>query len=84
MGLKSAHSQESDFQESGDRALLKTVFVLQGHAFGYTQAYLWLVILIAAVEQIYDQITRRLVADRVAPAVRVILSQTQAFGDRGY
>ena len=51
MGLKSAHSQESDFQEScevdrflkmgthfqGDRALLKTVFVLHGQAFGYAQ-----------------------------------------------
>ena len=50
MDLKSAHSQESDFQESGevdkflkigtpifkrDRAFLKMVFVLHGQAFGY-------------------------------------------------
>ena len=49
MDLKSAHSQESDFQESGevdrflkmgthfkrDRALWKMVFVLHGQAFGY-------------------------------------------------
>ena len=37
-----------------------------------------------AVEQTYDQITRRLLAQRVAPAARIILSQTQAFGDGGY
>ena len=37
-----------------------------------------------AVEQTYDQITRRLGAQRVAPAAQVILNQTQAFGDRGY
>ena len=49
MDLKLAHSQESDFQESGevdrflkitpifkrDRALWKMVFVLHGQAFGY-------------------------------------------------
>ena len=31
------------------------------------------------MEQIYDQITRRLVAQRVAPAARAILSQTPSF-----
>ena len=40
--------------------------------------FVWLLILVA-VEQIYDQITRRLVAQRVAPAARVILSQTPSF-----
>ena len=34
---------------------------------------------LVAVEQIYDQITRRLVVQRVAPAARVILSQTSSF-----
>ena len=43
-----------------------------------------LLIVVAVVEQTYDQITPRLVAQRVAPAARVILSQTQAFGDGGY
>ena len=52
MDSKSAHSQESDFQESGevdrflrmgthflkrDQALWKMVFVLHGQAFGYAQ-----------------------------------------------
>ena len=40
--------------------------------------YLLLLILVA-VEQIYDHITRRLVAQRVAPAARVILSETPSF-----
>ena len=40
--------------------------------------YLWLLILVP-VEQIDDQITRRLVAQRVATAARVILSQTPSF-----
>ena len=42
------------------------------------------VLILVAVEQTYDQITRRLVAQRVAPAARAVMSQTQAFGDRGY
>lgn len=51
MDLKSAHSQEFDFQESGEvdrflkmsthfhkrSALWKIVFVLHGQAFGYAQ-----------------------------------------------
>ena len=45
--------------------------------------YLWLLLLVA-VEQTYDQITRRLVAQRVAPAAPVILSQAKAFNDGGY
>ena len=45
--------------------------------------FVWVLILVA-VEQIYDQITRRLVAQRVAPGARVILSQTPSFGDGGY
>ena len=40
--------------------------------------FVWLLILVA-VEQIYDQITRRLVAQKVAPGARVILSQTPSF-----
>ena len=35
MGLKSAHSQESDFQERSGS--YKMVFVLHGQAFGYAQ-----------------------------------------------
>ena len=97
MGLKSAHSQESDFQESGevDRFLrmstnfqersgsLENGLCITWSGFWLCPAHLWLLILVA-VEQTYDQITRRLVAQRVAPAARVILSQTQAFGDRSY
>ena len=97
MDLKSAHSQESDFQESGevDRFLkmgthfqersgsLENGLCVTWSGFWLCPGYLWLLILVA-VEQIYDHITRRLVAQRVAPAARVILSQTQAFGDGGY
>ena len=36
-------------------------------------------LILVAVEQIYDQITRRLVAQKVAPGARVILSQTPSF-----
>ena len=97
MGLKSVHSQESDFQESGevDRFLkmgthfqersgsLENDLCVTWSGFWLCPAYLWLLILVA-LEQTYDQITRRLVAQRVAPAARVILVQTQAFGDRCY
>ena len=97
MGLKSAHFQEYDFQESGevDRFLkmgthlqersgsLENGLCVTWSGFWLCAAYLWLLILVA-VEQTYDQITHRLVAQRVAPAARVILSQTQALGDRGY
>ena len=92
MDLKSAHSQESDFQESGevDRFLkmgthfqersgsLENGLCVTWSGFWVCPGYLWLLILVA-VEQIYDQITRRLVAQRVAPAARVILSQTPSF-----
>ena len=85
MDLKSAHSQESDFQESGevDRYLkmgphfqersgsLKNGLCVTWSGFWLCPGYLWLLILVA-MEQIYDQITRRLVAERVAPAARVI------------
>ena len=57
MGLKSAHSQEFNFQESGEvdrlpifkkgRALLKTVFMLHGQAFGY--AHVFVVIVLACL-----------------------------------
>ena len=97
MDLKSAHSQESDFQESGevDRFLkmgthfqersgsLENGLCVTWSGFWLYPGYLWPLILVV-VEQIYDQITRRLVAWRVAPAARVILSQTQACGDGGY
>ena len=92
MDLKSAHSQESDFQESGEvDRFLKTGTHLQERSgslenglcvtwsgFWLCPGYLWHLILVA-VEQIYDQITRRLVAQRVAPAARAILSQTPSF-----
>ena len=97
MSLKSAHSQESDFQESGevDRFLkmgthfqersgsLENGLCVTWSGFWLWAEYLWVLILVA-VEQTYDQITRRLVAQRIAPADRVVLSHTQAFGDRGY
>ena len=91
MGLKSAHFQEYDIQESGvdDRFLMGTHFqerpgslenglCVTWSGFWECPGYLWLLILVA-VEQIDDQITRRLVAQRVAPAARVILSQTPSF-----
>ena len=93
MDLKSAHSQESDFPESGevDRFLkmgahfqersgsLENGLCVIWSGFWLRPGYLWLSILVA-VKQIYDQqITRRLVAQRVAPAARVILSQTPSF-----
>ena len=92
MDLKSAHSQESDFQESGevDRFLkmgthfqerlgsLENGLCVTWSGFWVCPGYLWLLILVA-VEQIYDQITRRFVAQRVAPAARVILSQIPSF-----
>ena len=91
MDLKSTHSQKSDFQESGevDRFLkmgtyfqersgsLEIGLCVTWSGFWVCPGY-WLLILVA-VEQIYDQITRRLVAQRVAPAARVILSQTPSF-----
>ena len=97
MGLKSAHSQEYDFQESGevDKFLkmgthfhersgsLENGLCVTWSGFWLCPAYLWRLILVA-VEQTYVQIPRRLVAQRVAPAARVVLSQTQAFGNRGY
>ena len=97
MGLKLAHSQEFDCQESGevDKFLemgthfqersgsLENGLRVTWSGFWLCPRYLWLLILVS-VEQTYDQITRRLVAQRVAPAARVILSQTQAFGDGGY
>ena len=92
MGLKSAHFQEYDFQESGvgDRFLkmgthfqessgsLENGLCVTWSGFWVCPGYLWLLILVA-VEQIDDQITRRLVAQRVATAARVILSQTPSF-----
>ena len=93
MDLKSAHSQESDVvQESGevDRFLkmgthfqersgsLENGLCVTWSGFWLCPGYLWLMTLVA-VEQIYDHITRRLVAQRVAPAARVILSQTPSF-----
>ena len=84
MDLKSAHSQESDFQELGEvDRFLKMGIHFQERGFWLSPGYLWLLVLVA-VEQTYDQITRRLVAQIVAPAARVISSQTQAFGDGGY
>jgi len=94
MDLKSAHSQEFDFQESGevDRFLkmgthfqersgsLENGLCVVWSGFWLCPGYLWLLIL-DVVGQIYDRMTRRLVARRVAPAARVILSQTQAFRD---
>ena len=65
MGLKSAHSQESDFQESGevDRFLkmgthfqersgsLENGFVLHGQAFGYAQRiFVAILLILVAVE----------------------------------
>ena len=92
MDLKSAHSQESDFQESGEvDRFLKMGTHFQGRSgslenglcvtwsgFWLCPGYLWFLILVV-VEQIYDQITRRLVAQRVAPAARVILIQAPSF-----
>ena len=93
MGLKSAHSQESDIQESGevDRFLKmgnpfsreiglsgKWSLCYMVRLLATPMVFVWLLILVA-VEQIYDQITRRLVAQRVAPAARVILSPTPSF-----
>ena len=92
MDLKSAHSQDSDFQESGevDRFLkmgthfqersssLENGLCVTWSGFWLCPGYLWLLILVA-LEQICDQITLRLVAQRVAPAARVILSQTPSF-----
>ena len=92
MDLTSAHSQESDFQESGEvdrfskmgthfqerSGSLENGLCVTWSGFWLCPGYLWLLIL-AAVEQIYDQITRRLVAQRVAPAARAILSQTPSF-----
>ena len=92
MDLKSAHSQESDFQESGEvdrffkmgthfqerSGSLENGLCVTWSGFWLCPGYLWLLILVA-VEQIYDQITRRLVAQRVAPAARAILSQTPSF-----
>ena len=83
MGLKSAHFQEYDFQESGvgDRFLkmgthfqersgsLENGLCVTWSGFWVCPGYLWLLMLVA-VEQIDDQITRRLVAQRVAPAAR--------------
>ena len=60
------------------------VFVLHGQAFGHAQRIFVAIDTCCSGVNLYDQITRRLVAQRVAPAARVILSQTQAFGDRGY
>ena len=79
MDLKSAHSQESDFQESGevDRSLkmgthfqersgsLENGLCGTWSGFWLCPGYLWLMILVA-VEQIYDHITRRLVAESSA------------------
>ena len=92
MDLKSAHPQESDFQESDevDRFLkldthfqersgsLENGICVTWSGVWLCPGYSWLLIFVA-VEQIYDQITRRLVAQRVAPAARVILSQTPSF-----
>ena len=92
MDLKSAHSQESDFQESGEvdrffkmgthfqerSGSLENGLCVTWSGFWVCPGYLWFFILVA-VEQIYDQITRRLIAQRVAPAARVILSQTPSF-----
>ena len=54
---------------------MKAVFVFHGQAF--VPAYLWLLIVVP-VKQTSDQITRRLVAQRVGLATQVILGQTQA------
>ena len=92
MGLKSAHFQEYGFYESGvgDRFLkmgthfqersgsLENGLCVTWSGFWVCPGYLWLLILVA-VEQIDDQITRRLVAKRVAPAALVIPSQTPSF-----
>ena len=89
---ESAHSQKSVFQDSGevDRFLtmsthfqersgsLENGLCVTWSGFWLCPGYLWRLILVA-VEQTYDQITRRLVAQRVAPGARVILSRTQAF-----
>ena len=75
MGLKSAHFQESDFQESGvgDRFLkmgthfqersgsLENDLCVTWSGFWVCPGCSWLLILVA-VEQIDDQIARRLVA----------------------
>ena len=75
MGLESPHFTENDFQESGvgDRFLkmgthfqersgsLENGLCVAWSGFWVCPGYLWLLILVA-VEQIDDQITRRLVA----------------------
>ena len=92
MRLKSAHFQEYDFQESrvGDRFLkmgthfqersgsLENGLCVTWSGFWLCPGYLWLLILVA-VEQIDDQIIRRLVPQRVALAARVIMTQTPSF-----
>ena len=78
MGLKSAHYQEFDLQESGevDRFLkmgthfqersgsLENGLCVKWSGFRLCPAYLWLLTL-DAVEQTYDQIIRRLVEQKV-------------------
>ena len=95
MGLKSAHFQESGFQESGEgdrfwkmgthfserSSSLENGLCVIWSGFCLCRAYLWLLIIVA-VKQTSDQITRRLVAQRAGPAARAILSQAQAFGDK--
>ena len=71
---------ENEHPFSREIGSLENRFCVTWSGFWLCPRYLWLLILVV-VEQIYDRMTRRLVARRVAPAARVILSQTQAFRD---
>ena len=71
--LENGHPFSREIGLSGKWSLCYMVRLL-----AMPRVFVWLLILVA-VEQIYDQITRRLVAQRVAPAARVILSQTPSF-----
>ena len=68
-----------------DRALLKAVFVLHGQAFGYAQSIRGFWYLLRWSKNLWpDHTPTRSTEMIVAPAARVILSQTQAFRDGGY
>ena len=78
MDLKPAHSQESDFQELGEvdrfskmgthfqerSGSLESGLCVTWSGFWLCPEYSWLLILLVAVEQTFDQITRRLLAQR--------------------
>ena len=95
-GVEIGSFEESDFQESGE---VDRLFNMGTHyqerpsslenrlCYGYAHVKVFVatvLLILVAVEQTYGQITRRLVAQKVAPAAQLVLSQTQALGDRGY